>query len=130
MAMGNRSRHEDIQGERAGEYTPAGEDQGKDSSFTARQVADAFEVDIERVHNAFLGEYGLGQDGKVSSLQAQNLAELILGDLPLDGQQAALMTLGAFTPRPDDTEATATPKAPGEQSDKLRPSQDGYKRPN
>ena len=128
--MGNESRHDDVLGERRGEYTPAGEDQGRYRKFTARQVADAFDVDVGRVHNAFSGEYGLNPDDKINSQQAQNLAELFLGDLPLDGQQAALMKLGAFTPRSDDTEATATPKPPGEQSDKLRPSQDGYKRPN
>jgi hypothetical protein len=128
--MKNEPRHGDVVDERTGEYTPAGEDQGTDQTFTAGQVAEAFGVDIERVHNAFKGEYGLGSDGEISSKQAQNLAEMILSDLPLDGQQAALMKLGAFTPRSDDVEASATPKAPGEQSDKLRPSQDGYKRPN
>jgi hypothetical protein len=125
--MGSDSRSRDVTGARAGEYTPAGEDQGKYRTFTARQVADAFGVAVERVHNAFEGEFGLATDGKVTSHQAQQLAEIFLGDLPLDGQQAALMKLGAYTPRPDDTEATATPKAPGEQSDKLRPTQDSVK---
>jgi hypothetical protein len=125
--MNDETRGRDVVSERTGEYTPAGEDQGKYRSFTAEQVADAFGVEVQRVHNAFAGEYGLSPDGKVSSVQAQALAEIFLGDLPLDGQQAALMTLGAFTPRSDDVEATATPKAPGEQSDKLRPSQESVK---
>lgn len=37
----------------------------------------------------------------MGSRQAQNLAEVILGDQPQDKQQAALMQLGAFTPRTD-----------------------------
>lgn len=122
--MGTDPRSGDVIGARTGEYTPAGENQGRYRKFTAQEVANAFEVDLERVHNAFQGEYGLGADGKVSSHQAQELAEIFLGDLPLDGQQVALMKLGAFTPRSDDTEATATPKAPGEQSDKIRKSQE------
>lgn len=117
-------RSGDVVGAKTGEYTPAGEGQGKYRKFTAKQVADAFGVDESRVHNAFKGEYNLGADGTISSAQAQELAEIFLGDLPLDGQQAALMKLGAFTPRFDDTESTATPKAPGEQSDKLRSSQE------
>lgn len=125
--MSQQSRSGDVVGARTGEYTPAGEGQGKYRKFTAEQVSKAFGVEVERVHNAFEGEFGLGPEGQVTSQQAQQLAEIFLGDLPLDGQQAALMTLGAFTPRPDDTEATATPKAPGEQSDKLRPSQDSVR---
>lgn len=125
--MSQERRSGDVVGARTGEYTPAGEGQGQNSTFSAQQVADAFRVEIGRVHNAFQGEFGLGSDGRISSQQAQQLAEIFLGDLPLDGQQAALMTLGAFTPRPDDTEATATPKAPGEQSDKLRDSQGSVK---
>lgn len=125
--MSQQSRSSDAVGARMGEYTPAGEGQGKYRKFTAQQVADAFGVDVSRIHNAFEGEFGLGQDGRIDSRQAQHLAEIFLGDLPLDGQQAALMTLGAFTPRSDDTEATATPKAPGEQSDKLRASQDSVR---
>lgn len=125
--MSQQQRSGDVVGARTGEYTPAGEGQGKYRKFTAEQVAKAFDVEVDRVHNAFKGEFGLGPDGQVTSQQAQQLAEIFLGDLPLDGQQAALMTLGAFTPRPDDTEATATPKPPGEQSDKLRDSQDSVK---
>jgi hypothetical protein len=122
--MSNDPHSRDVTGAKVGEYTPAGENQGKYRRFSAGEVAEAFGVDLDRVYNAFQGEYGLASDGKISSHQAQELAEIFLGDLPLDGQQAALMNLGAFTPRSDDTEASATPKAPGEQSDKIRRSQE------
>lgn len=125
--MSSKPRPGDVVSAKTGEYTPAGEDQGKYRKFTADEVAAAFDVDVQRVHKAFKGEYNLDTDARVDSVRAQELAEIFLGDLPLDGQQAALMKLGAFTPRPDDTEATATPKAPGEQSDKLRSSQDSVK---
>lgn len=125
--MSQQPPSNDVVSEETGEYTPAGEGQGQDRTFSADEVARAFDVDVSRVQNAFEGEYGIGPDGQVDSRQAQELAEIFLGDLPLDGQQAALMTLGAFTPRPDDIEASATPKAPGEQSDKLRDSQDSVK---
>lgn len=123
--MSSKPRPGDVVSARTGEYTPAGEDQGTNRKFGARQVAEAFGVEEQRVHNAFKGEYNLGPGGEISSSQAQDLAEIFLGDQPLDGQEAALMKLGAFTPRPDAMEATATPKAQGEQSDKVRPSQEG-----
>lgn len=123
------SESDDVVDEQTGEYTPAGENQGTDRTFTSREVAEAFGVEEQRVVNAFQGEYNLGADGRISSAQAQELAEIFLGDQPLDQQEAALMQLGAYTPRADDVEASATPKAPGEESDKLRPSQDSYKRP-
>lgn len=107
----------------AGEYTPAGEDQGVNASFTAEQVAQAFDVDIERVHNAFQGEFDLGPDGTVDSKQAQQLAEVILGDKPQDVQQAALMTLGAFTPRTDHDWGFGE-KADDEESDRLKRTAD------
>lgn len=102
-----------------GEYTPAGEDQGVSSSFTADQVATAFEVDIQRVHNAFQGEFALGPEGSVDSKGAQQLAEVILGDKPQDVQQGALMTLGAFTPRTDHDWGFGE-KADEEESDRLK----------
>ena len=86
---------------RPGEYGPAGEMQGVDSTFTAEQIAAGFGVEIERVHNAFRGEFDLDADGAVDSRQAQALSEVILGDQPLDKREAALMQLGAFTPRVD-----------------------------
>ncbi len=102
-----------------GEYTPAGEDQGVSSTFTADQVAAAFEVDIERIHNAFQGEFGLGAEGSVDSKGAQQMAEVILGDKPQDIQQAALMKLGAFSPRTDHDWGFGE-KAEDEESDRLK----------
>ncbi len=106
-----------------GEYTPAGEDQGVSSSFTADQVATAFEVDVQRVHNAIKGEFGLGPDGQVDSKGAQQLAEVILGDKPQDVQQGALMTLGAFTPRTDHDWGFGE-KPDDEESDRLKRTAD------
>ena len=103
-----------------GEYAPAGEAQGKAAHFSAEQIARGFEVEIDRVHRALSGEFGLAADGQVDSRQAQHLAEVILGDHPLAEQEAALMRLGAFTPRPDHNWGIGeTP--PGEESDKLDP---------
>ena len=105
-----------------GEYAPAGEAQGEATRFSAEQIASGFEVEIDRVHRAMSGEFGLGTDGRVDSRQAQHLSEVILGDQPLAEQEAALMRLGAFTPRPDhDWGLGETP--PGEESDKLAPPQ-------
>jgi hypothetical protein len=102
-----------------GEYAPAGEAQGEDRTFSAAQVAGAFGVDVERVHRAFAGEFGMGPGGRVDSRGAQHLAEVIIGDLPLAEQEAALMKLGAFTPRTDhDWGLGESP--PEEESDKLR----------
>jgi hypothetical protein len=103
-----------------GEYAPAGEAQGEGASFSAEQIAHGFEVEIDRVHRAMAGEFGLGADGRVDSRQAQHLAEVILGDQPLAEQEAALMRVGAYTPRPDHGWGIGeTP--PGEESDKLEP---------
>jgi hypothetical protein len=101
-----------------GEYTPAGEGQGRADAFSAREVADAFGVDIARVHEAMHGEFGLEAEDTVVSTQAQELAELLLGDQPQDRQQAALMTLGAFTPRTDHDTGLGE-RAEGEESDRL-----------
>src|SRR5215212_4022857 len=84
-----------------GEYAPAGEAQGEDARFSAEQIARGFEVEMDRVHRAMAGEFGLGAESRVDSRQAQHLAEVILVDQPLAEQEAALMRLGAFTPRPD-----------------------------
>src|SRR3712207_858768 len=84
-----------------GEYAPAGEAQGEAARFSAEQIARGFEVEIDRVHRALSGEFGLGADGQVESRRAQHLSEVILGDKPLAEQEAALMRVGAFTPRPD-----------------------------
>ena len=105
------------------EHEPPGEDQGVGALFSAGQVASAFEVDVQRVYNAFSGEYGLGADGTVSSRQAQELVELIIGDRPQAEREEALITLGAFTPRSDTLEPSVFEKGPGELSDRLRPSE-------
>ena len=103
-----------------GEYAPAGEAQGEGARFSAEQIARGFEVAIERVHRAMAGEFGLGADARVDSRRAQHLAEVILGDQTLAEQEAALMRVGAFTPRPDHEWGIGeTP--PGEESDKLEP---------
>ena len=107
-----------------GEYRPAGEMQGTQSSFAAEDVSEAFEVDLDRVLNAFEGEFGLGAAGKVDSKQAQQLSEVILGDQPLDKREAALMKLGAFTPRSDHAWG-AGEADPAEESDSQRDDQPG-----
>ena len=102
-----------------GEYAPAGEAQGELASFSADDVANAFDVAIHRVRDAMQGEFGLDdEDARVDSQQAQVLAEVLLGDQPLDRREAALMELGAYTPRPDH-EWGAGETAPGEESDRL-----------
>jgi hypothetical protein len=103
--------------ERNGEYAPLGEESGVRDTFDLEQIARAFEVDPERVRRAMLGEFGSDTE-RVNSKQAQHLAEVIIGDEPQDHQMAALMKLGAFTPRTDAVEGI-NEKAPGEQSDKL-----------
>lgn len=92
-------------------------------TFGAGEVARAFEVEEARVHAAMRGEFGLGPDGEVDSRQAQQLAEVMLVDEPLDIREAKLMTLGAFTPRADD-EWGLGDTTPGEESDRLSRSAD------
>ena len=106
-----------------GEYIPAGEAQGQGASFTAEQVASAFDVAIDRVHRAMAGEFNLDAGGRVDSRQAQHLAEVILGDQSLDVRSAALMQLGAFTPRADQDWGLGE-TAPGEESDRFAASAD------
>ena len=101
-----------------GEYTPAGEAQGQLSQFSADAVGEAFGVDPARVRTAIQGEFGLRPDDTVDSTQAQQLAEVLLADEPMDRQQAALMELGAFTPRTDH-EWGSGETAPGEEGDRL-----------
>ena len=84
-----------------GQYVEAGEATGAHASFTADEVATAFAIDRKRVHRAMQGEFGLGPDATVDSRMAQQLCEVLLADLPLDRREAALMELGAFTPRSD-----------------------------
>jgi hypothetical protein len=106
------------------EQDPAGEDQGINKVFSANDVASAFEVAIDRVHNAFAGEFNLEPEAKVNSRQAQILAEVILGNRPQADQDAALLQLGAYTPRRDTLETSVSEKRPGELSDRLRPSEE------
>jgi hypothetical protein len=106
-----------------GEYAPAGEAQGAGASFSAAAVAAAFGVAMNRVRNAMTGEFTLGPEEEVDSRQAQHLAEVILGDLPQAEREAALMRLGAFTPRPDHDWGIGE-AAPDEESDKVKASAD------
>lgn len=108
--------------EQSGEYAPAGEEGGVDSTFSREQIAEAFEVDIDRVQRAMRGEFGDDQR-QVDSRQAQHLAEVLLGDQPQEQQIAALMTLGAYTPRPDH-EIGLGEKDPDEESDRLQRNAD------
>lgn len=101
-----------------GEYVHAGEKQGVGARFTGDRIAAAFGVDPVRVDRAMAGEFGLDTSASVDSRQAQQLAEVILGDQTLDVRQAALMKLGAFTPR-SDAAGDLGEKAPGEESDRL-----------
>ena len=105
-----------------GEYVPSGEAQGEGARFTADQIASAFGVAVDRVQRAMRGEFGLGPDARLDSRQAQHLAEVI-GDLPLDRREAALMELGAFPPRPDQAWGLGE-TAPGEESDRLAAAAD------
>jgi hypothetical protein len=101
-----------------GEYAPSGEAQGTAQTFGRDELAAAFGVAPERVAAAMWGEFGLAADARVTSVQAQDLAEALLTDEPLDVREAALMTLGAFTPRPDHSWGVGE-AAPGEESDKV-----------
>jgi len=100
-----------------GEYAPAGELQGEEARFTADQIAAAFHVERSRVARAIAGEFGRAAERGVTSREAQRLAEVLLPDKPLPEREAALMELGAFTPRPDE-EWGLGDTAPGEESDR------------
>jgi len=104
--------------EAPGEYAPAGEAQGLEATFTAEQVGQAFDVAVDRVHRAMEGEFSLEPGARVTSLQAQHLAEVILGDQPLAIREAGLMQLGAFTPRADHDWGVGE-AAPNEESDRV-----------
>jgi hypothetical protein len=105
-------------------YVPAGEDRGVEATFAAPDLAAAFAVDVDRVHRAMDGELGLPAEATVDSRQAQGLAEVLLGDLPLEQREAALMRLGAYTPRADIVDASVGEKPAGEQSDRIRPTRE------
>jgi hypothetical protein len=97
---------------------PTGEDQGVGRHFTAKMIGMAFGVDEARVVRALEGELGLTPEAEVDSRHAQELAEVLLVDQPLDQRQAALMRLGAFTPR-SDVEWGLGDARPGEESELL-----------
>lgn len=101
-----------------GEYAPPGEAQGETARFTSGQIAKSFGVDRSRVVRAMAGELGLEADALVDSRQAQTLAEALLIDQPQAEREAALMLLGAFTPRRDH-EWGIGEAAPGEESDRV-----------
>ena len=90
-----------------GEYVPSGEAQGIVRTFGLDELAAAMQ-----------GEFGLAVGARVTSAQAQELAEALLTDAPLDAREAALMSLGAFTPRPDHSWGVGE-AAPSEESDKV-----------
>jgi len=104
-----------------GEYAPAGELQGIDARFTVAQLAMAFGVAQDRVANALAGEFCLGANDTVDSRQAQRLSEVLMTDAPMDLREAALMTLGAYTPRADEDWGVGD-VAPGEEGDRFAAS--------
>jgi len=104
-----------------GRRVPAGEDQGIAAQFSASDIATAFQVDIERVRRVMQWDLRLDPDSWVDSRTAQQLAEILLAGWPLDRREAALMELGAFTPRPD-VEFGLGDAPLGEESDRLKRS--------
>ena len=104
--------------ERNGEYAPKGEQASTTQTFLPVDIAEAFGVELDRVNQAIIGEFGSQRDN-IDSRQAQQLAEVLLADQPQDEQLAALIKLGAYTPRPDHVEGLGE-KDPGEESDKLK----------
>lgn len=101
----------------ADEHDPPGERQGEHATFSVDQVARAFRVDRDRVVRAVEGEFRLGEDGLVDSRQATHLADALLADRIQDEREAALMELGAYTPRRDTIAPSVSEKAPGEIDD-------------
>ncbi|HEV2107420.1 MAG TPA: hypothetical protein VGR16_04090 [Thermomicrobiales bacterium] len=112
-----------VEGGRVNERAAGADAKGIDAVFSSDQVARAFDVEEDRVHRAMHGEFGMAADGTINSRQAQQIAEVMLADEPLDQQEAKLMKLGAYTPRFDD-EWGLGDTAPGEESDRLSHSAD------
>jgi hypothetical protein len=98
--------------------SPEGETNSPAISFNAAQVAEAFDVEQARIERAMLGEFGLNPDETITSHQAQQLAEFVLAEQPLGHREAALMRLGAYTPR-SDIEWGLGDTYKGEESDRL-----------
>lgn len=72
-----------------GEYVPSGEAQGVADHFSASDVAAAFGIKIERVHNALAGEFGSAEGAQIDSRQAPHLAEVLLVDTSQPEREAA-----------------------------------------
>lgn len=96
---------------------PVGEEQGEGARFTVDEIASAFKVAVDRIERAVAGEFGASRDDRFDSQAVQHLAEVVLGDQPIDQRQAALMTLGAFTPRTDADYGLGDAR-PDEESDR------------
>jgi len=97
---------------------PHGEGNNPATEFNVEEVATAFEVDLDRIERAMRGEFGLEPNASINSYQAQQLAEVVLAERPIADRQAALMRLGAFTPR-SDVEWGIGDTHRGEESDRL-----------
>ena len=97
-------------------YIEAGEDADESATFTIERIASAFEVAPGRIQRAVEGEFAPGMD--IDARMAWHLTEVVLGDLPQDRRVAALMRLGAFTPRSDASEGIGH-GPPDEESDRL-----------
>ena len=102
--------------DRPGEYTPAGEAVAPGQTFSVAEIAAAFGVSPVRVERAIAGEFGAAVT--LDDRAVQHLAEVLLVDKPLAERQAALMELGAFTPRADHDTGLGE-KDPTEESDRL-----------
>jgi hypothetical protein len=107
-----------VTAERNNPQVPKGEANAPIGQFTAEQVAYAFDVEQVRIERAIRGEFGLNADDMISSHQAQQLAEIVLAERPLGEREAALMRLGAYTPR-SDVEWGLGDTYKGEESDRL-----------
>jgi hypothetical protein len=97
---------------------PKGEENSPVAQFSAAEVAKAFEVELDRIERAMYGEFGLDAGDTISSHKAQQLAEIVLAERPLGDREAALMRLGAYTPR-SDVEWGLGDTYEGEESDRL-----------
>ena len=104
--------------QQTGEYVPAGEGESSGETFTAPAIAAAFGVAEARVRRAIGGEFGQEADAQLDSRQVQYLAEVLLADRPQTEREAALMHLGAYTPR-SDHEWGIGEAPPGEESDRV-----------
>jgi hypothetical protein len=98
------------------EYAPAGEAADLDRTFQVAEIAEAFGVEQARVERAVEGEFGAG--ATIDSRAVQHLAEVLLVDQPLAEREAAMMVLGAFTPRPDHQDGLGE-NDPENESDRL-----------